>query len=170
LKKLITILFLTILFFSQVGYYFIYRFQQHLLKEEMEAQLFANIPENDLEVFDLDENKSSINWEEEGKEFSLNGELYDVAKIKKVNGKILLYCLNDKKEKQLLQHFTKAVKNDSNNSKSGKHSIKFQFSDFTVTSIEKANNLSILLVKKTIVFNAPLLTSVREIKAPPPKV
>lgn len=135
----------------------------------MEELIFASTPETQFEVFDLGQNGNNIKWEKEGKEFMLNGEMYDVAKIKKVNDRILLYCLNDKKEKELLRHFEKAMKHDSNSSKPGKNSIKFQLSDFTIADTAKTI-ATILIIEKTIPLSGTTLHSrFKEITAPPPK-
>jgi hypothetical protein len=169
LKKIIAISLLLIVSFSQLGYYVIYRIQQHLIEEEIEAIIFASTPETSFEVFDLAQNSNNIRWKKEGKEFMLHGEMYDVAKIKKVQGKTLLYCLNDKKEKQLLRHFEKAMKHDSGSSKPGKNSIKFQISDFTNIDTEKTT-VSFVNIEKIIPFSITILhCQFKEITAPPPK-
>ena len=88
-----------------MGYYFIYQYQLRQVKREMKAQLFAQLPETSFKVI-IAENHTNLQWQDDdGKEFTLNGEMYDVAKIKKKNGKTELYCLLDKKEKELLKNF-----------------------------------------------------------------
>ena len=49
----------------------------------MERELLAYIPDSSLEVFVAEEYGDKIVWEEENKEFSIEGVLYDVARIKK---------------------------------------------------------------------------------------
>ena len=137
MKKSLTISFLLLLFFSQPGYYFIYVIQQYQLKESIKEKLLATIPEASLDIIDAGINKNDIEWEEEGKEFYLHGLLYDVAAIKIINGRTLIYCLNDKKEEQLLQDLAKAVSsgNDQNTtSKHGGHTVKFQLLDYIILS------------------------------------
>jgi len=109
LKKTITISFLLLLFFSQMGYYFFYMFQQHQIKEAVKHELLAKLPESSLEIIDANAQKNDIEWEEEGKEFYLHGQMYDVAFIKISNGKKLIYCLNDSKEEGLMKRFANAV-------------------------------------------------------------
>jgi len=135
----------------------------------MEAKLFANISETELEIIVLEDNTDHIKWEKEGKEFALHGELYDVAKIKKQKGKTLLYCINDKKEKQLLHDYSKALKSTTQPSKSGKNAVSFQLPDFLNASIERAVVFSIVSNKKIFDFNTALLSSDKEIHTPPPK-
>ena len=78
----------------------------------MKAEIFNNlsVSATSFEVFISEEHGNNMQWKDDGKEFTLNGEMYDVAKVKKVNGKTVLYCVNDKKEKELLSNFIKAIK------------------------------------------------------------
>ena len=170
MKRLITISFLLLLFISQIGYHFIYIFQQHEAKEEAERQLLSTLPESSLEAIDLSANKNDIDWEEEGKEFYLHGQMYDVAKTKIVDGKTILYCLNDKKEESVLQDLSKAVNsgNDQNtDNKGGKHSIKFQLTDLFAFT-EMPTILIQPVSQEHIGFNVPLVSTVKEIITPPP--
>jgi hypothetical protein len=169
LKKGLVILFLTILCVSQTGYYFIYKYQLRQAKREMKAELFAKLPESSFELF-IAEDNNTIVWKEDGKEFSLGGEMYDVAKIKKENGKTILYCINDKKEKILFQNFAKALKNDLSKNKSGKSSIKFQYTDFTINAPEYNSGAISLPAYTFTLFSSSLSTVHKEINAPPPRV
>jgi hypothetical protein len=134
----------------------------------MKAQLFAKLPESSLEIIVAEETKN-IQWQDDGKEFSLNGEMFDVTKIKKENGKTVLYCINDKKEKELLQNFAKAMKADAANGKSGKLGIKFQFTDYIITSVEKPGGQISRIGTKFTVYNSALSFTIKEITAPPPR-
>ncbi len=138
----------------------------------MQEQLSAGLSENLLEQIIQEDHAAAINWKEPGKEFYLDGKLYDVASIKKINGKTFLYCLNDKKEHELVQDMAKMVKSggDANTSDAaGKHTIKFQWADYILHSTEKIiysiNNLSL----QHIGFDVALLSSVQEVNALPPR-
>lgn len=137
----------------------------------MKEQLLSGLPESHLEVVVADKMNPSIIWLEEKKEFILDGQLYDVAKIKKVNGKILLYCLNDKKEERLLQDLSKAVKsgNDNDNDKGNKHTIKFQLSDFFWDNAENKTRPNRSGLLKHIDFAVAICSSIKEVKLPPPR-
>src|SRR5690349_3355175 len=45
-----------------------------------------------------------LNWEEDN-EFSYEGDMYDVAEKKVIDGKMHLLCIPDKKESKLLQQY-----------------------------------------------------------------
>lgn len=152
-----------------MGYYFIYRLQLSQIKKEIKTEMLAQIPDSSLEVVVLEEHIDAIQWKDDDKEFSLNDEMYDVVSVKKVNGKTLLYCINDKNEKQLLVNFIKGMKADASNGKSGKSNIKFQYTDFTVISLEKNNSNIIYVNHKFSGYNSVLCTTIKEINAPPPR-
>jgi len=62
---------------------------------------------------------NNLNWLDE-KEFSLNGNLYDVVEIKNSLNKKIIYCYLDKKESKLLSEF-----NSENKRETEQHKIKF---------------------------------------------
>ena len=114
----------------------------------------------------------AIQWEEEGKEFYLHGELFDVAKIKKVAGKTFIYCINDKKEEKLLQDLAQTIKSQTDNNgsgKAGKYEIKFQITDLTIKNSEDIPVFDPPSSYRYFIYDAELLTSFTKIKVPPPR-
>jgi hypothetical protein len=167
LKKALASSLLVILFTSQVGYYFIYTIHQYIIKEKIEKELLANIPESSLEVFVAEELGNKIVWEENNKEFSIEGVLYDVARIKKNNGKTFLYCINDKQEKELLDNLAKAV-NANHGNKQEKNNIKSLLLDLVCMNDEEESK-SFSVPSTYSIFNVTLVSSFEEISIPPPK-
>jgi hypothetical protein len=166
LKKLLAASLLAMLFSSQVGYYFVYTIHQHIVKEEIEEELLANIPDSSLEIIIAEEFGDRIKWKEEGKEFSLDGELYDIARTKTVDGKTLLYCINDKKEKQILDNLIKAVNKNQDN-KRGRN-INPVLPDLVFINLIEP--LDVFSVSSQYAFlNVTLVSSFEEITSPPPK-
>jgi hypothetical protein len=146
-------------------------YQQHEIKEAVKHELLLKLPESSLEIIDATVHKNDIEWEEEGREFYLHGQMFDVAFIKVINGKKLIYCLNDSKEEDLLKRLARAVDSGNEQNTTGKevhHVIKFQVSDFTILT------QNILTIKnepesiKYIDHQAALTTNVVEILTPPP--
>jgi len=167
LKKALAASLLAILFTSQVGYYFIYTVHQYIIKEEMEKEMLTRIPESSLEVIVAEELGDKILWQEDNKEFSIDGVLYDVARIKKSEGKTFLYCINDKQEKQLLDDLAKAV-NANHGNKQEKNTIKSLLADLVCINDEEQS--TIFSVPSTYsLFNVTLVSSFEEINSPPPK-
>ena len=172
IKKTITISFLLLLFFSQLGYQFIYAIRQADAKEEAKQKLLALIPEAALELIDAGANKNDIKWEEAGKEFYLHGQRFDIAKIKEVNGKTMLYCLNDKKEEQVLQDLSKSIQSASDqsaNSKPGQHLVKFQIADFILDTQKIITTTYQPARQKHVGYIVAIANTIKEVNTPPPK-
>jgi hypothetical protein len=167
LKKALAASLLAILFTSQVGYYFIYTIHQYIIKEEMEKEMLTRIPESSLEVIVAEELGDKILWQEDNKEFSIDGVLYDVARIKKSEGKTFLYCINDKQEKQLLDGLAKAV-NANHGNKQEKNSIKSLLADLVCMNDEEQSTIFSVPSSYSL-FNVTLVSSFEEINILPPK-
>jgi hypothetical protein len=146
-------------------------FQQHELKEAVKHELLAKLPGSSLEIIDANTHKNDIEWKEEDKEFYLHGQMYDVAFIKVINGKTLIYCLNDSKEEDLLKRLANAVNSgneQSSTSKHGHHIIKFQLSDFVMLPQHTIINETVSM--KYIDHSVALITNVIKIFTPPPEL
>ena len=167
MKKVLASSLLAILFTSQVGYYFIYTIQQYIIKEQIEKELLANIPDSSLEVINAEQFADKIEWNENEKEFSLDGVLYDVVRIKSSEGKTFLYCINDKQEKQLLDNLAKAV-NANHGNKQEKNNIKSLLLDLVCMNDEEESK-SFSVPSTYSIFNVTLVSSFEEISIPPPK-
>lgn len=156
---------------SQFGYYFFYTIKQQRIRREVKQQILATLADNSFEIIVAEDNAGKIRWEEDGKEFHLNGEMYDVAKISYKNGKTLLHCLNDKKEKQLLHDWAKATKTNTNNNSSdkGKLNIKFHTADFIVEDNFPKTYSPAFSSCLFALINAPLISVVTDISTPPPE-
>ena len=133
----------------------------------MEREMLAHIPESSLEVIVAEQVADKIEWEEKNKEFSLEGVLYDVTRIEKKEGKTFLYCINDKKEKQLLDDLVKAV-NKNHDNKQGRNNIKSLLLDLVCMSDEEEIR-SFSVPSAYSSFNVTLISSFEEINSPPPK-
>lgn len=167
MRKIITILFLLVIFTSHIGYYIVYAFQQHQIWEEVKRQLVLNIPDSSFQLIIAEQN-DSFRWEEEGKEFYQDGQLYDVAKSVKKDGKTILYCINDKIEEDFLFHFGKTSKSENN--KGGTLTHKVQVIDFLDELIKSTAVTHPVLNQKYHPFNSVIITFCKEVNAPPPRI
>ena len=140
-----------------------------MIKEKIEKELLANIPESSLEVIIAENYKNEIRWEDKGKEFSLNGVMYDVAKIIKKNDRTYLYCINDKKEKELLDDFLKAVDHNQANGKQSSNILKSLVPDLIVLSFDEALTIS-HYTQRFFVKDEEAVSSYIKISTPPPRV
>jgi hypothetical protein len=132
LKKLSLISVITLLAYSQVGYYFLIRHYQHEQKESIKEKIFGNIDEKELDMISIND-LDGVKWEDDGKEFAYKGHMYDVVKRKTVSGKEILYCINDVKEKYLIDQYNQLTKHNTSDSKKGKNSPDNNFNLFVYT-------------------------------------
>jgi hypothetical protein len=112
LRKIFPIALLFFIGFSQAGYHVFTIGYQLYLKEEMREAILHMADRNELTCISYTDHQSQIEWEEEGKEFSFQHKMYDVAFADTVNGKVLLYCADDSKETALVAHYNAANKNN----------------------------------------------------------
>ena len=121
---------LVMLAFSQIGYYFIMHHEQQEQKEYIKELLQKNLADEVMTIIDFTANKEKIYWEEEGKEFFYEGEMYDLVKTKNENEKIFFYCINDTKEKELINNYNTVTKNNSSKDKKAKINFDTSSSPF----------------------------------------
>lgn len=170
-KKSLPILLLVIFFVSHIGYYTLYTYQLYQVKEGVQRELISRIPDAEFEVVCLEDNAGKIRWEEEGKEFRLNGRMYDVARIKKSNGKTFIYCYNDSKEEKLVAAFSKKLSTE-NDPGSKHHTPKPVTYDWI--RLQDAANLPLItgnaVKKKFYDFTEKLFSITRKVSKPPPDI
>jgi len=132
LRKILTISCLLLVFTCQVGYYFFYVGERAAAQHEMKAAMLAGLPDQSYQIIVLEKNSNAISWEEEGKEFYLNGKLYDVAKSSVKDGATYLYCLEDSREDAIIKNLANNAQTEneaSSNGKGSRHQFKFQLTD-----------------------------------------
>lgn len=174
MKKLTAISILVILALGQCGYFCFYTFQLYTAKKEARHKLLQNVPEKLLTVFNAD--NSAIRWEDEGKEISVNGKMYDVVKIKEAGGNKWILCTSDDKEDAILKELSSVVKSSFENtgSKNGKNQAPvrlviqdwlFETAGSSPFSVEAAPGYT---KDEYAVYNSALPEIFTEIKSPPP--
>ena len=106
-KKGVSITLLVIFFLYNAGSFMASSISARLIKREMKAYIRSNPGVADasftFNITDGEIDDPSFTWEEEGREFMYHGSMYDVVSSSQVNGKLVLKCVDDKKEKELKQ-------------------------------------------------------------------
>ena len=144
-----------------------------LAKEAAREQLLKEVPENLLTKICLSNNSNAIRWEEEDKEFSLDGEMYDVVKLKNENGEKYALCLNDENEDRVIAALEKVVQSNLDNSQnSGKHhsaSKVVMFEWLSDQQLHGQSEESIGYAKKEYFsYKSSLCYNFKKINSPPP--
>lgn len=157
--------------YSQLGYYISSKISQWAIKEEMKERILKDVPDSLLTAVVLNGNENNIDWEEEGKEFSFKGAMYDVVRSRMVEGKTVLYCSNDEKEDQLLDQQNDITKSNTQNT--GKNSkvpeIKLIY-DCVVAEHPGYFISSLPNVRAFMHYDAALLQQATANITPPPRV
>ncbi len=98
-----------------------------IIKSAKDLSLFEKF------IFTKKEYDNKINRKNE-KEFVLNGNMYDIAKVEIKNKQVIVYCIRDDKEEQLITNFKKV--NNANNAKDKIHFSHSLLNTFNFTAIE----------------------------------
>ena len=161
---------LLILIYSLGGYYFVMINTQEKLKENIKEKIVRKVAGNEIDTISFTDNRERIYWEtDEDNEFSFNDEMYDVVKTKTVNGKVMLYCINDKKEKELVDNYNLVTKQNSSSDKKGKNTVDNTF-NFFIYQAEKNDGLVAIRDSNKYYSIEPHLTEgVDDNTSPPPK-
>ena len=119
MKKSFSIALLLVFFYGIIGFYLNFEIEQCRIKEEIKEKIINNLPDNELTILKVTacENER-IEWTEQGKEFRYKGEMFDLVKVKQVNGITIYYCFCDSKENKLLSCLDKLVKEQCDHSQS----------------------------------------------------
>lgn len=85
------------------------------------------------------ESTAGIQWEEKDEEFSLHGEMYDIVRSDTIAGTVTYYCVNDKKEAELIKNYNDHLRNNTPAKKIKSENIPLLFCE-DLTSDTDANN------------------------------
>jgi hypothetical protein len=171
LKKIFVIGLLLVLGYSQIGYYLVMLTVQYELKERMEHEILQKAKNEDLVIISLSDNGDKIYWEDkdEKNEFSFKGQMYDIVKTDTVNGRVLLYCLNDKKEQQLIDRYNSITKNNSAEDKKATKDFDTSITLFIWENIDSEPSFSFKTPRQCYFFDSRLAKGVPNNTVPPPK-
>lgn len=107
MKKLVTILLLSLFSYCQIGHYLTISVYDHLQQEKMEEQVLSTVPLSYCEKFDLLRTGKEITWSDDGKMFFLNGTMYDVVKASvDRNGVASVYGIKESTEQRIIHDMT----------------------------------------------------------------
>lgn len=111
------------------GFYAILSYERHEIREEMEQKLLNSLEESELIcIVENAENLPKIAWERPEKEFSFEGNLYDVVYKESAFGVTYYYCLSDKDETILEAKIDKLLETQNQHLPFGNHSkLLFDF-------------------------------------------
>ncbi len=123
MKTLLSLALLFALLLKMGGFYAILSVEREEIREEVEQKIIKSLKKSELICIVANpENLSKIEWERTGKEFSFEGDLYDVAYSENALGVTYYYCLSDKDETILEAKIDKLLENQTDKSPFGNQS------------------------------------------------
>lgn len=147
-----------------------YLIQQHEIKKEMRSYITTH-PDEQGTTFSFELVNGSVadknfSWTNEGKEFTMNGELYDVISVKEQNGSLIIHAINDKDEQQLISTFAKQQKGKQNTSLTQLLTVVFVEQEIGIDI-----NAPVCYLKTNLHNNtSPLSAIALPVQLPPPDV
>jgi hypothetical protein len=166
MRKSLSIIFSFIFLFNIGGYYLCYRLMQFGIREGIEQQIKNGLKTEELSlVVTSINNESGISWIEKNKEFSYQGEMYDIVKTKIQGQSRYYYCINDHKEKQLIANYLKT----HNSRKESEKKIKNSTNDRYFPQDDSSGSAMCPTDIQYTTLNISLLSNFPAIPYPPPK-
>lgn len=138
---------------------------------ENRTEMQSNSFQTSLETIRISKTEiSKIIFSDEGKEFSMNGEMYDVKNQSDDGDYILFHCKHDQKETSLFAILHAHVKNNSDsNSPEKKQNDSTKNPVKELFCFEKNNFVSNFLFVEFPAINGKLQTVNLSLLSPPPK-
>ena len=174
MKKTVSILLLFCLLFNVVGYYIVFHICRAEIKDEMKKTLRQNIHNQDQEIFCFSLNDkaaiSKLEWEDD-QEFRLDGKMYDVIEKKIEDGKLIIRCISDEKETELVKKFEQINTEKESNTK-GRTAllIKLIGNAYIVATVSDLPVENSALIQRPY-FNSNIITPLRsDVLTPPPQL
>jgi hypothetical protein len=173
-KNTIALFLLGVFVFNTVGYLIVYKSVQWQLKKQAKYAVLNNLDESFFikKVFSKEE-FATIEWEEDGLEIAFDNDLFDVLKIEEVNNEMVVYCINDKKENQLIAHLDNHINQHIANTHNSKGKSKNRASN-KITKLffeKKSVNINEFETERILIHFHPLIFAsvVIETVSPPPQ-
>ncbi len=167
MRKIFPILILSIFMFMLGGNYLIFYFEKSIIQHEIKEKIEQGLKDDDLYLVIIHQNDlNKVAWLKPGKEFTRNGEMFDVVRKKNIGTDVYFYCINDKKESKLVSDFTK-----KNNESSQTNKILRKFLGFKYLNQLPEIKISVQTAKSKIPLVLFHYNSIKsEVPDPPPNV
>lgn len=154
------------------GFFPLHKFLQYRVRQEIKLQIKQGIPENELHkiVFAINEEPD---WEQEGKEFRHNHQMYDVVKKEVTETEVIYYCVNDHEETFLFAQLDKMVKEQMENTNSSTEDLADIFATLSLAYLNEQLRVlcpEFCLDKYNLGHSTRLLSVYLETETPPPNI
>lgn len=113
MKKLITLLLLSLFSFHIFGVYISFEIKEHYIKKDIKRRIKQGVPEGELaQIIYKPSNKNQFEWKHKA-EFRYNGTMYDIVRRETLNDSTqIFYCINDEQETVLFKDLEKQLEEE----------------------------------------------------------
>jgi hypothetical protein len=165
-RKYISIALTIIVLFNLGGYYLMFCIAQYNIRKEIKKEIINGLNNKDLTLIIVPFNdESNLCWIESNKEFRYKGEMYDVVKIQNQCQKKYYYCINDRKEKQLIANYDKNHNTKKDSGKKIKNLFNFFLYQQKSVVIKYTDTSDLPFAAIKVLYKLRTIT----IHSPPPK-
>lgn len=174
MRKLSYIIVFSLITVFITGHYFIYKTVLNSHKKEFKAYINANyakIEKIEILTNELYANSSKITWMDNNQELCINGMMYDILSITKMNSGYVLNVVKDKEEKELMYRYQNQFNELYNNGDTGKNNTNL-IKDFLSLKYFQNSCLQIKTIAKSYSYFDFLITKISNgyliVPSPPP--
>ncbi len=157
-----------------MGYYLVFRIRQIELKAEVKTYLRSHPDDQVITHFEFTLRNGDVidpgfSWEDES-EFEFNSNMYDLIE-KTIDGdRMVVKCVKDEEENQLIKAFEHFQGKQSRHGKSRTGSLsQFFASSYVTADATDISHFNYLSSTEFNIYNSLLLDCFNEITTPPPK-
>ena len=119
---------------------------------------------------DILNNRINFRWIH-SHEFKYNGDMYDIVEKKETDVQLIVYCINDTKEKKLEEEFEKRVRKNSSGDKNRPNINNINFNFLSEPAQTEELNLYVALRVEFFCFDTNLYKSfLADTPSPPPRL
>lgn len=113
MKKIITILLLSLFSFHILGVYVSFQVREHYIKKDIKRRIKKGVPEEELaHIIYKPSIKNQFEWKHKA-EFRYNGTMYDIVRTEFVNDSTqIFHCVNDSQETVLFADLEKLLEEE----------------------------------------------------------
>ena len=115
MKKFVTLFVLLVFLVNAMGYFIVFRCNQYLIRQEMIGSIRNGSFHQKLVALKVAHPENDPRFRRTGqREFSYDGNLYDLVSERKTGDVTVFYCLRDIREEQLILGFTVYLRHTNN--------------------------------------------------------
>ena len=123
-RKIIGISLFYLWIFQCVSPFLFYQIERIQCRQQNFSYRNTTLTNIQIEIFSL--HKDAIHWEIEGKEFTMNGKLYDIISSVQSDNNIIIKCIPDKKEDRIVSNYQSGKDKSKHNNSVNKKNIAYE--------------------------------------------